>query len=207
MRTSSLAQKRGSRNMIQHAEFRYSSSGAVVSLTSYDGDTPASETGVHQSNKAMCRYSENHEKLSTRLQNQGRNFSDAALELAATYLPLSPSGDEEVSGQQSIAAHIRTIKECTVRMRFSARKNCGSGDDNQRAASNEVWAMTSLFTIRNPTSLPRLQVAAYIDILEQRAMILRTAKKNLARSEKKSQGQELNGAANNSKDRCPKPSD
>ena len=83
MRTSSLAQKRGSRNMIQHAEFRYSPSGAVVSLTSYDGDSPASETGVHQSNKAMCRYSENHEKLSTRLQNQGRNFSDAALELAA----------------------------------------------------------------------------------------------------------------------------
>ena len=106
---------------------RYSPSGAVVSLTSYDGDSPASETGIHQSNKAMCRYSENHEKLSTQLQNQGRNFSDAALELAATYLPLSPSGDEEVSGQQSIAAHIRTIKECTVRMRFSARKTAVQG--------------------------------------------------------------------------------
>lgn len=71
MRTSSLARKRSdSRNMIQYAEFRYSPSGAVVSLTSYDGDHPASETGVHQSNKAMCRYSENHEKLSTQLQKK-----------------------------------------------------------------------------------------------------------------------------------------
>nr|DAW59097.1 MAG TPA: hypothetical protein [Caudoviricetes sp.] len=60
---------------------------------------------------------------------------------------------------------------------FSARKNCGSGDKNQRAASNEVPAMTSLFTIGNPTSLPGLQIAAHIDLLEQRAAILRTAKK------------------------------
>lgn len=45
MRTSPLARKRGdSRNMIQHAEFRYSPSGAVVSLTSYDGAIPASAT-------------------------------------------------------------------------------------------------------------------------------------------------------------------
>ena len=43
--------------------------------------------------------------------------------------------------------------------------------------------MTSLFTIRNTTSLPGLQIAAHIDVLEQRATILRTAK-NLARSEK-----------------------
>nr|DAK61169.1 MAG TPA: hypothetical protein [Caudoviricetes sp.] len=76
MRTSSsLARKRGdSRNMIQYAEFRYSPSGAVVSLTSYDGDHPASETGVHQNNKAMCRYSENHEKLSTQLQKLRSEF-------------------------------------------------------------------------------------------------------------------------------------
>ena len=45
-------------------------------------------------------------------------------------------------------------------------ENCGSGDKNQRAASNEVPAMTSLFTIRNTTSLPGLQIAAHIDILE-----------------------------------------
>ena len=45
MRTSPLARKRGdSRNMIQHAEFRYSPSGAVVSLTLYDGAIPASAT-------------------------------------------------------------------------------------------------------------------------------------------------------------------
>jgi len=34
--------------MIQYAEFRYSPSGAVVSLTSYDGAHLASETGVYQ---------------------------------------------------------------------------------------------------------------------------------------------------------------
>nr|DAM53354.1 MAG TPA: hypothetical protein [Caudoviricetes sp.] len=49
MRTSSsLARKHDSRNMIQYAEFRYSPSGAVVSLTSYDGAHLASETGVYQ---------------------------------------------------------------------------------------------------------------------------------------------------------------
>lgn len=179
MRTSPLARKRGdSSNMIQHAEFRYSPSGAVVSLTSYDGDHPASETGVHQSNKAMCRYSENHEKLSTQLQkkNRGRGFSYAALELAAR-ASLHPSGWRRIPGQQNRAAHIRKIKECTVRMRFFfSTENCGSGDKNQRAASNEVPAMTSLFTIRNTTSLPGLQIAAHIDLLEQRAAILRTAK-------------------------------
>lgn len=172
----SLARKHDSRNMIQYAEFRYSPSGAVVSLTSYDGDHPASETGVHQNNKAMCRYSENHEKLSTQLQkNQGRDFSDAALELAASS-SLHPNRWRRVPGQQNRAAHIRKIKGCTVRMRFSARKTAVLGDKNQRAASNEVPAMTSLFTIRNPTSLPGLQIAAHIDLLEQRATILRTAK-------------------------------
>lgn len=118
MRTSPLARKRGdSRNMIQHAKFRYSPSGAVVSLTSYDGDHPASETGVHQNNKAMCRYSENHEKLSTQLQNRDRNFNYAALELA-TRASLHPSGWRRIPGPQNRAAHIRKIKECTVRMRF-----------------------------------------------------------------------------------------
>lgn len=66
MRTFSLAQKRDSRNMIQHAESQYSPSGAVVSLTLYDGDHPAFWTGIYQNNKEMCRYSENH-KLSTQL--------------------------------------------------------------------------------------------------------------------------------------------
>ena len=175
MRTSPLARKHDSRNMIQHAEFRYSPSGAVVSLTSYDGAHPASETGIHQSDKAMCRYSENPEKLSTQLQNRGRNFSYAALELAAR-ASLHPSGWRRIPGQQNRAARIRRIKECTVRMRFFSTENCGSGDKNQRAASNEVPAMTSWFTIRNPTSLPGLQIAAHIDLLEQRATILKTAK-------------------------------
>ncbi len=112
--------------MIQHAEFRYSPSGAVVSLTSYDGDHPASETGIHQNNKAMCRYSENHEKLSTQLQNRGRNFNDTALQLAAR-ASLHPIGWRRVPGQQNRAAHIRKIKECTVRMRFSARKTAVQG--------------------------------------------------------------------------------
>lgn len=178
MRTSPLARKRGdSRNMIQHAEFRYSPSGAVVSLTSYDGDHPASETGVHQSNKAMCRYSENHEKLSTQLQKVKVGISAMQLLNLRPHTSSSPLGDEDISGQQNRAAHIRKIKECTVRMRFfSARKTAVQGNKNQRAANNEVPAMTSLFTIRNTTSLPGLQIAAHIDLLEQRAAILRTAK-------------------------------
>ena len=84
---------------------------------------------------------------------------------------------------------------------FFSTENCGSGDKNQRAASNEVPAMTSLFTIRNPTSLPGLQIAAHIDLLEQRAVILRTAKLS---TKLKGQGQEFNGAANNIKDRSPR---
>lgn len=103
--------------MIQHAEFRYSPSGAVVSLTSYDGDHPASETGIHQNNKAMCRYSENHEKLSTRLQIKVGILVMQLLNLRP-HASTSPNGDEEASGQQNRAAHIRKIKECTVRMRF-----------------------------------------------------------------------------------------
>lgn len=164
--------------MIQYAEFRYSPSGAVVSLTSYDGDHPASETGVHQSNKAMCRYSENHKKLSTQLQKKVKvGISVMQLLNLRPHTSSSPSGDEDISGQQNRAAHIRKIKECTVRMRFFfSTEYCGSGDKNQRAASNEVPAATSLFTIGNPTSLPGLQIAAHIDILEQRAIILRTAK-------------------------------
>ena len=69
----------------------------------------------------MCRYSENHEKLSTQQKNQGRNFNGAALELAASS-SLHPIGWRRVTGQQNIAAHIRTIKECTARMRFSHGK-------------------------------------------------------------------------------------
>lgn len=61
MRTSTLARKHDSRDTIQCAEFQYSPSGAVVSLTSYDGDHPAFRTGIHQNSKEMCRYSENHE--------------------------------------------------------------------------------------------------------------------------------------------------
>lgn len=126
MRTFSLAQKRGSRNMIQHAEFRYSPSGAVVSLTSYDGDHPAFRTGIHQNSKEMCRYSENHEQAEYTATNQGRNFNDTALQLAAR-ASLHPIGWRRVPGQQNRAAHIRKIKECTVRMRFSARKTAVQG--------------------------------------------------------------------------------
>ena len=96
--------------MIQHAEFQYSPSGAVVSLTSYDGDHPAFRTGIHQNSKEMCRYSENHEQAEyTARKNRGRNFNGAALQLAAR-ASLHPNGWRRVPGQQSIAAHIRTIK-------------------------------------------------------------------------------------------------
>lgn len=91
----------------------------------------------------------------------------------------SPSGDEDISGQQNRAAHIRKKNKGMYRPNeifFFSTENCGSGDKNQRAANNEVPAMTSLFTIRNTTSLPGLQIAAHIDLLEQRAAILRTAK-------------------------------
>lgn len=103
MRTSPLARKRGdSRNMIQHAEFRYSPSGAVVSLTSYDGDHPASETGVHQSNKAMCRYSENHEKLSTQLQKVKVGISVMLLLNLRPELPsIRMDGGEQRPAEQS----------------------------------------------------------------------------------------------------------
>ncbi len=166
MRTSSLARKHDSRNMIQYAEFRYSPSGAVVSLASYDGDCPASETGVHQNNKAMCQYSENHEKLSTRLQKI--EVGDLVMQLLnlRSHTSSSPSGDEDISGQQNRTAHIRKNKGMYRPNEIFSTENCGSGDKNQRAASNEVPAMTSLFTIRNTTSLPGLQIAAHIDILE-----------------------------------------
>jgi len=83
-------------------------------------------------------------------------------------------------GEQRPAEQSRTHQENKGMYRpneiFFSTENCGSGDKNQRAASNEVPAMTSLFTIRNMTSLPGLQIAAHIDLLEQRATILRTAK-------------------------------
>lgn len=58
--------------------------------------------------------------------NRGRDFSGAALELAATS-SLHPIGWRRVAGQQSIAARIRTIKKCTARMRSSARKAAVQG--------------------------------------------------------------------------------
>ena len=83
-------------------------------------------------------------------------------------------------GEQRPAEQSRTHQENKGMYRpneiFFSTEYCGSGDKNQRAASNEVPAMTSLFTIRNTTSLPGLQIAAHIDIIEQRATILRTAK-------------------------------
>jgi hypothetical protein len=60
--------------------------------------------------------------------NRGRNFNGAALELAARS-SLHPIGWRRVTGQQSIAAHIRIIKECAVRMRFCSTENFGSGDN------------------------------------------------------------------------------
>jgi hypothetical protein len=83
-------------------------------------------------------------------------------------------------GEQRPAEQSRTHQENKGMYRpneIFSTEYCGSGDKNQRAASNEVPAMTSLFTIRNTTSLPGLQIAAHIDILKQRAIILRTAKK------------------------------
>jgi len=77
-------------------------------------------------------------KLSTQQKNRGRNFNGAALELAASS-SLHPIGWRRVTGQQSIAAHIRIIKECAVRMRFFlARKISVLGIIIQHAANSEV---------------------------------------------------------------------
>ena len=101
-------------------------------------------------------------RLSTQQKNQSRNFNGVALELAASS-SLHPIGWRRVTGQQNIAAHIKTIKKRTARMRFFfSTGNSGLEDNIQHAVNKEAPAATSSFTIRNLPSLPGLPVPAYI---------------------------------------------
>lgn len=117
------------KGIIQCAEFQYNPSGAVVSLTSYDAPIRLSGLAYIKIVKKCADILRiMRAEPSTRIKNRGRNFSDAALKLAAR-ASLHPIGWRRVPGQQSIAAYIRTIKECTVRMRFSSTVNSGLGDN------------------------------------------------------------------------------